>query len=87
MESLEKCVVILREHIDRLKIPSDKMRDYEQSCESTFSFDILGLKKPLVVEYDSSGANRYYYIGSIFPPLSLVQKRSHDLIDLIDLSY
>ncbi len=33
MEALEKWVSILREHIDRLKIPSEKMRDYEQSCE------------------------------------------------------
>ncbi|XP_046578274.1 LOW QUALITY PROTEIN: cytoplasmic dynein 1 light intermediate chain 2-like [Haliotis rubra] len=36
MEALEKWVSILREHIDRLKIPSEKMRDYEQSLVRFF---------------------------------------------------
>lgn len=32
-ETLNKWVTVLSEHIDKLRIPPEKMREYEQSCE------------------------------------------------------
>lgn len=32
-EALNKWVTVLSEHIDKLRIPPEKMREYEQSCE------------------------------------------------------
>lgn len=33
MESLQKWASVLRDHIDKLKIPPEEMRDMEQKCE------------------------------------------------------
>lgn len=33
MESLQKWASVLREHIDKLKIPPEEMRDMEQKCK------------------------------------------------------
>lgn len=32
-ESLNKWITVLSEHIDKLRIPPEKMKDFEQSCE------------------------------------------------------
>lgn len=32
-EALNKWLTVLREHIDKLRIPPEQMREYEQSCE------------------------------------------------------
>ena len=34
MESLQKWASVLQEHIDKLKIPPEEMRDMEQKCKS-----------------------------------------------------
>jgi hypothetical protein len=36
LDSIEKWVSVLRQHIDRLKISPEDRRDYEQSCKYTF---------------------------------------------------
>lgn len=33
MESLQKWASVLREHIDKMKIPPEEMRDLERKCE------------------------------------------------------
>lgn len=37
MDSLQKWITVLRQHIEKLKIPKETLREYEQSCKY-FSF-------------------------------------------------
>ena len=33
MDNLKKWTTLLQDHIDRLKIPREKLREYEQNCK------------------------------------------------------
>ena len=41
LDSLEKWVSVLQQHVDRLKLLPEDRRDYEQSCEYQFTTEIF----------------------------------------------